>query len=231
MSNNDKYFLNNQMKIVIDKLFYGDKARFGEVIGKITNPKEKMSIQAINIYYNNHRPLSNNLADTIVERLELNRKWFYTGEGMMLNEDIPKINNSNKGVPFYPLDVTASIVRSFNDIAEKPDFFIDFKPFNNCTAYFRVYGDSMYPQYCSGDIVAVEEVKYYNSINWGHAYLIITNEEANNLRAIKTIHQHIESSYIVLRSTNPKYVGDMVVNVNSIISLFKVKGKIHIEVI
>jgi len=165
-----------------------------------------------------------------LRELGLNTDWYRTGEGEMLLVEKPQINNKNKGVPYYPIDVTASLVRSFNDVQEHPDFYVDFKPFNDCTAYFPVYGDSMYPQYCSGDIVAVIEIKKYNIIEWGHAYLIITNEESNNLRTIKTIHQHdTDKNKIILRASNPRFKGDIEIEVHTIVGLYKIKGKIHIE--
>src|SRR5690606_13636023 len=85
----------------------------------------------------------------------ININWLKTGIGPMeLNEtDTKSLQIEGKRVPFYDSDVTASIVGSFSDIQETPSFYVDFKPFNDCDAYFRVYGDSMYPKYGNGEVV------------------------------------------------------------------------------
>lgn len=161
----------------------------------------------------------------------LSQNWYLTGEGEMFSQENnavkPKI--SSKGVPFYPIDVTASLLRSFSDIPEEPDFFVDFKPLNDCTAYLTVYGDSMYPRYCSGDIVAVKRFDSKDALLWGEAYLVITTEEANNLRTIKLVHQHPNNDCIILRASNPNYPGDTVVKKEHVANLFIVKGRIKLE--
>jgi transcriptional regulator with XRE-family HTH domain len=149
------------------------------------------------------------------------------------NSNITKEPNSNKykhnnsiGVPYYNIDVTCSITGSFSDIKELPDFYVDFKPFNDCTAYLPIYGDSMYPQFCSGEIIAISEWKNKEVILWGEPYLIITNSECNNLRTIKLIFPHDDPNFIILRASNPNFKGDTVVSKDCIMGLFIIKGKI-----
>lgn len=156
--------------------------------------------------------------------------WLESGVGEMfeVNNDITAPND--KLVPFFDLDVTGSIVQSFTDIKEKPEFYVDFKPFNDCTAYFRIYGDSMYPRFANGEIVAVKEWKNINTILWGEAYLIITDETENSLRTVKLVHPHENSDEcLVLRASNPNYRGETVIRKESILSMFLIKGKTRIE--
>lgn len=163
----------------------------------------------------------------------LNKNWVITGEGSIEIDSSDKINSTsqkNTRVPFYDGDVTASIVGSFSDIKEDPSFWVDFKPFNDCDALFRVYGDSMYPKYGSGEIVAVKQVFNIESILWGEAYLIISNSEYDNLRTIKTVHPYDkDESKIILRASNPNFKGDTIVKKNAIIGMFLVKGKTRID--
>ena len=56
-------------------------------------------------------------------------------------------HKKEKKVPYYEIDVTSSITSSFNDVVEEPTFYVDYKPFNDCTAYVNNYGDSMFPKY------------------------------------------------------------------------------------
>lgn len=155
----------------------------------------------------------------------INPVWVETGQGNMLI-DKPIINIKGEGVPYYDIDATASFKESFNDIIEEPQFFIDFKPFNQAVAYINVVGDSMYPKLENGAIIAIKEITNRNLIDWGKPHFVVTDAYANNMKVLKTVHQHIDKNFIILRSSNPNYAGDMVVNLENIISLFVVVGKI-----
>ena len=56
-----------------------------------------------------------------------------------------------KKVPYYDIDVTSHITTSFSDVVEKPTFYVDYQPFNDCSAYVNNYGDSMFPKYKNGE--------------------------------------------------------------------------------
>lgn len=134
---------------------------------------------------------------------------------------------SKKGVPYFDeTECTGSILSMYNDRPERPSFYINYEHFNDCTAYIPVAGDSMYPKYCSGEIVAVKQIHNKEILLWGEVYLVVTNENANDMRTIKEVHPHEDASKLVLRASNPNYRGDTVINKNDIISIFIVKGKI-----
>lgn len=137
-----------------------------------------------------------------------------------------KIEHEKTGVPYYDLDTFASIRGSFNDIKEFAEYYIDFKPFNDCIAYFPVYGNSMHPEFSSGEIVAVKKLYNTEVILWGETYLVITNEEGNNLRTLKMVYQHKSNDKFILRSANPEYSGDTVIKKSSVLGMYLVKGKI-----
>lgn len=135
-------------------------------------------------------------------------------------------NEKEKKVPYYDIDVTSGITRSFSDVVEEPSFYVDYQPFNDCTAYVNNYGDSMFPKYKNGERLAVKQVFNFDIIMWGETYLVITNENADNYKAVKDIHPHEDLSKIILRSFNPAYKGDTLINKEDIIAMFAVKGKI-----
>lgn len=143
-------------------------------------------------------------------------------------EELETVRESSvsKLVPYYDIDITASIKESFNDVVEEPEFYIDFKPFNDCTAYLPIWGDSMFPTYASGEIVAVKKIDNPSIILWGEAYLIITNAIANNMKTVKLLYPHDDEDKIILRASNPNYKGDTVIPKDSIINLYAIKGKI-----
>ncbi|HAW09124.1 MAG TPA: hypothetical protein DCW42_08185 [Bacteroidetes bacterium] len=167
-----------------------------------------------------------------LSEMGLNIEWYRTGKGEMLQEheqsnikQILKVKDK-EGVPYFDLNITGGIVETFNDILEKPSFFIDFLPLNDCTAYFPFWGDSMMPLLNSGDVVAVKKVNNTNVLLWGEAYLIITNANSNNLRTVKLIFKHADPSKIILRAINPAFAGDIEVNKEDIIGIYLIKGKI-----
>ena len=133
-----------------------------------------------------------------------------------------------QGVPYYEnIDISGGIMPMFNDSKEIPTFYIDYQHFNDCTAYLPVVGDSMYPRYASGEIVAVKQIFNKEIIQWGEAYLVICNDNADNLRTIKLVHpSEKDESKIILRASNPNYKGDTPINKDDIISMFIIKGKI-----
>lgn len=68
-------------------------------------------------------------------------------------------------------------------------------------AFINVYGDSMYPKYCSGEIIGIKEVEP-QYINYGYAYVVIFNDGQVFLKYIR---KGKDSEHWLLDSENPKY--------------------------
>lgn len=168
--------------------------------------------------------------DNISKKIELLIKTKYaenTQKKNVTNLDFkPTANEKEKKVPYYDIDVTSSITTSFSDVVEEPSFYVDYQPFNDCTAYVNNYGDSMFPKYKNGERLAVKQISNFDVISWGETYLVITNENANNLKTVKDVHPHDDFDKIILRASNPAYKGDTPINKEDIIAMFAVKGKI-----
>lgn len=130
-------------------------------------------------------------------------------------------------IPFYDTNVVSSVVKSFNDINNHPSYLVDYPPFRNCTAIINNYGDSMSPKFSNGDRLAIKQITNFDVILWGESYLVITNKKSNNLKAIKDVFQHPEEeNKIILRSANPQFSGDTIIDKAHITSMYLVKGKI-----
>lgn len=158
---------------------------------------------------------------------DINPDWLLNEKGDMFREKYLPTNTEGKGVPYFEdIEASCSILEMPMDTPENPTFYIDYEHFNDCNAYIPVVGDSMYPQYCAGEIVAVKRIYNLDVIQWGEAYLIVTNDNANNLRTIKQIHYCEDESKIILRASNPNFKGDTKINKEDIVSLFIIKGKI-----
>lgn len=192
----------------------------------------------VNKYYNNTLPPSKGflqkfeeflgidlltIDDFGIDNIEINYK-----NDINYNSKNVITKNQHRGVPYYEnMDVTATIATSFSDYPEAPTFYIDYEHFNDCTAYVPVVGDSMYPSYCSGEIIAVKSIFNLDIIQWGEAYFVVTNGNANDMRTIKQLHFHEDPEKIILRSSNPNFKGDTIISKKDILFLYIVKGKIR----
>lgn len=159
------------------------------------------------------------------QSLHVNIDWLENGEGEPFLPTGPMISEG-AGVPYYNINLSEARGESLKLMEEKPEYFVNYRPFNDCAAYLPVYGDSMYPKYASGEIIAVKEITNRDIIQWGEAYVIMTTESSNSLRTIKILHEHPDSNKIILRSSNPNFKGDTIINKKEIVSLYIIKGKI-----
>lgn len=154
-------------------------------------------------------------------------QYLVSDEKIEQTRPLPQCTNPIQGVPYFEdIDATCSIISMSMDYSENPTFYINYEHLNDCSAYLPVVGDSMYPQYCAGEIVAVKRISNFDIILWGEAYLVCTNSNANDLRTIKLVHYCEDESKVILRAANPEYRGDLRIDKKDIISMFIVKGKI-----
>ena len=177
------------------------------------------------------KPLSNKFANKLITLSEkINLDYLLTGEGEMLKETQVSVEIiQDKGVPYYEgLEANGNNVQLISQ-NELPTFYINYLHFNDCTAYLDYVGDSMYPKYRAGEIIAIKEIFNFNILLWGEAYFVVTNNKANSIRTVKLLYQHEDKDKIILRASNPNYKGDTVIDRSDIVSLYVVKGKISRE--
>jgi len=184
---------------------------------------------------NNKRNLGKRLAKDIIEYYNINPSYLRTGRGDKVLKVRPYHKKTfqplpadgTESVPFFDIKLTELRTSRPDVFSEStPEYYVNYRPFNDCTAYLPVYGDSMYPRFVNGEIIAIKEVVNHDIILWGEAYLVITDERANRLITVKLLHQHEDASKIILRSSNPAYSGDTVIDKAAIIRLYIIKGKI-----
>lgn len=132
---------------------------------------------------------------------ELNINWLKKGVGMMLNDGArPDEPTVEKTIPYYP-DVNASAGMDF--LTENGhNYNVPIKiPNVDAQAFINVFGDSMYPKYCSGEIIGIKEIEK-DMVFPGHAYVVqMTDGEAY----IKYIDPGKDEEHWLLRSENEKY--------------------------
>jgi hypothetical protein len=172
---------------------------------------------------NGKRRIGKRLSADIIRHYHVNPDWLLKGEGEIFEEDF---SNNGLGVPFFNVNLSDISFEGFGMLKEAPEYYVNYRPFNDCDAYLPIYGDSMYPKYASGEIIAVREIANFDIIQWGEAYLLVADERANGITTIKLLFEHSNQKKIVLRSSNPNFRGDTVLDKEMIKRLFIVKGKV-----
>ena len=87
--------------------------------------------------------------------------------------------------------------------------------------FINVYGDSMYPKFCSGEIIGIKEVEL-QYINYGYAYVVILKNDQVLLKFIK---KGSDNDHINLESEN-KFYEPKEYHLNQIKKVFIIKGVI-----
>ena len=110
-------------------------------------------------------------------------------------------DRESKLIPYYNIDVTAGSKDLFTDNRETIDYRIDMPGFKDCDFAVPVSGHSMYPKISSGNIIFCKKVDHKEFIEYGHIYLIVTNDR----RMIKQIRRSENKDCLMLVSENPDY--------------------------
>lgn len=146
---------------------------------------------------------------------DLNISWVLTGEGEMIkhdsNEEIPRqasvpMKSLTKGVPYYDVDFIGGFDIVINDQTTRPDYFIDYRPYNKATCWCNITGQSMEPVINSGDMLALQEIIDWEFLVSGEIYAIVTT---NGLRTVKrVIVPRGDNDHFILKPENdaPEYV-------------------------
>ncbi|WP_316764061.1 helix-turn-helix transcriptional regulator [Pedobacter aquatilis] len=207
---------NQRLKIILDRLNFKTQKEFAESLNIQQGSLSDILRERIGI--------SNAVKDRLFLKFNVNIKWLEDGEGEPFLKKGPVISETKEGVPYFNVSLADEDLSILEE--SQAEYFVNYKPFNDCTAYLPVYGDSMYPKYASGEIIAVREITNFDVLQWGEAYVIMTNEKSNHLRSIKLIFEHSDKNKLILRSSNPNFKGDTIVEKNSITALYIIKGKI-----
>jgi phage repressor protein C with HTH and peptisase S24 domain len=180
---------------------------------------------------NGKRKIGKRLSKDIICCHRINESWLITGEGEMFDKAgssaaVAISEQDYQSVPFFNVNLSEIHFGGQDLFMESPEYYVNFRPFNDCDAYLPIYGDSMYPKYASGEIIAIREIRNFDIIQWGEAYLVVTDERANSIVTVKLLFEHPDEGKLILRSSNPNFKGDTVIGKEFIKKLFIVKGKV-----
>jgi hypothetical protein len=109
-----------------------------------------------------------------------------------------------KSFPLFEIDVSAGDINMFQDNPEIPTTQISIPGFEDCDFGTYVWGHSMYNTYENGTIIACKRINDKEIIQFGEAYLIVTEEQ----RMIKRIQKSDNKNCILATSDNDSKTSD-----------------------
>ncbi|MDO4214111.1 MAG: S24 family peptidase [Bacteroidales bacterium] len=131
---------------------------------------------------------------------DLNREWLLYGEGSML-VDKESISVGVCSIPLIPIEAFAGYGSPAFDDMRVEDYY-QVAEFKQADFLIRVKGNSMYPKYSSGDIIACKVVKETLFFQWNKIYAIYTRSQGVMVKRVK---KSTMEGYILLVSDNEKY--------------------------
>lgn len=172
------------------------------------------------------------LAKIVSSNPDINPEWLLTGHGKMLKVETVK-NEAKNLIPLYDGIVTAGMHdTAILEPTTEPVEMVDAGDwFRDATAAMRVHGDSMYPEYKSGSIVALKEVNNKRLVVYGQDYLIETSE----YRVIKRLQKSdLPQNWLACSVNEEKYqsTGKLIhepfdVHIDDVDRLFQVLGNVR----
>jgi len=118
---------------------------------------------------------SDNIESILKSYPELNPNWVFRGEGSMIvhsSDDLHRDGSGTQasyGIPLIPVEAVASYQRGLK-LEDTQRYLVP--DFRNANFLINVTGDSMYPTYKSGDIIACQYIKEVKFLIWGKPHLI-----------------------------------------------------------
>lgn len=168
-----------------------------------------------------HAPKEAQLTKILQAAPGLSRVWLLTGEGEMMSSDLPLTPAETR--PRIPYDAAAgTITESMEGVTAYQCEQIPVIPiFPRYDFTIRIYGDSMEPEYHSGDEVACLNINTTHFIQWGRVHVLDTMQGI----VIKRIYE--DGDNIRCRSYNKDYP-DFLVPKEEIRSFNLVVGSLRI---
>ena len=194
---------NARVKQIIDFYCKGNVNKFSREIN-ISQPRISR-LFSIDPRNNRYPLVSFEIVQSIINKfININSEWLLTGKGPILKEDINVQKRQTAPernihlIPLYDTLIATGKTSTAISPATEPAEYIDAGDwFRDATAAMRVHGDSMYPEYHSGSIVALKEVSK-SIIVYGQDYVLETDDHC----LLKRLQRGRDSRHILLTSAN-----------------------------
>ena len=144
----------------------------------------------------------------------INIEWILTGNGNMLKTDdqtgpdnrqvspVAELADPRIGIPLIPTEAFCGYgTPTFEDQVIEEYYYV--AEFKQADFLMRVKGNSMYPKYSSGDIIACRKIHDMLFFQWNKIYAIYTNSQGV---MVKRVRESVKGDeYITLVSDNSNY--------------------------
>lgn len=136
----------------------------------------------------------------------ISAEWLLHGNGAVEAGTENKLISSpipGKGVPLIPVDAMAGAFRGAIEIRDDDLQWYIVPSFDGADFLITIKGDSMFPKYQSGDLIACKKVPMQDIFfQWGKAYVVDTDQGV----LVKNVRPGTERDHITLESVNPAYL-------------------------
>lgn len=157
---------------------------------------------------------------------EVNMGWLLTGEGsMLLSDSSSRPPADTQALPLLPVPAMAGYMSGDSRavMGHECEWYA-IPAFHGADFLITVSGDSMYPRYCPGDIIACRRVADRAFLQWNRAYVIDTRQGV----LVKRVRPGRDEEHITLVSENKDYC-PFEISVDGIISMSLVVGLVRTE--
>lgn len=168
-----------------------------------------------NIQKGKYFPSFDILQDITKNFVDVNIDWLITGNGDMfktcttplLKDDQTTVaigtrSDKNEGIPLIPIDAMAGMLSGDDhSIMEYECEYYVIPMFKGAEFLIQVKGDSMRPQYYSGDIVACKRLPLDTFFQWNRTYVIDSEQGV----LIKKVEAGSDNEHILLVSESKEY--------------------------
>lgn len=151
------------------------------------------------------------MAKFIATYPQVNVQWLVTGEGDMtkqngqptiVSEPSMMLTSENAGIPLIPIEAAAGFFQGEQNVLLRDCQRFQVPIFSDADYLIPIKGDSMLPNYSSGDIVACQRINAQSTFfQWGKVYVVDTEQGV----LIKRLFEGTSPATIRLVSDNAKY--------------------------
>lgn len=141
------------------------------------------------------------------------------------NTNIPvyEYGAEGKEIPFYPVEVFATISPNLSDVvALQPHTFINIPMFSNGQTAVQVTGHSMKGLINHGDWIVIKKITNKDAIIYSEPYLIVT--KSDNLKTVKFIKESTEPDSLVLVPYNIEQFESQEIMKDEILEMYIIVG-------
>ncbi|HNW71156.1 MAG TPA: S24 family peptidase [Bacteroidales bacterium] len=156
----------------------------------------------LNIYKGKNKP-SYDFIEKLLNKYEVNADWLITGNGTMVKNDLPVAlkTKGRSGIPLIPITAMAGAFTGDMQVLEHECDHYVVPVFKGADFLISVKGNSMYPKYSSGDIVACKKLPLDTFFQWNKVYVLDTDQGP----LIKRVKKGKTDDTLLIVSDNEKY--------------------------